>query len=55
MDYTLILPNGKLMRFYVRAAAELYQKVNGGTIVSNAIFQEALDANRAELAKIMLR
>jgi hypothetical protein len=33
MNYTLILPSGKEMKFYVRSVAELYQTLNGGRIV----------------------
>lgn len=30
----LILPNGKIMVFHVRAVADLYQTIHGGTIVN---------------------
>lgn len=33
MPYTLIMPNGKEMKFYLREVAELYQSINGGRIV----------------------
>jgi hypothetical protein len=33
MNYTLILPSGKEMKFYIRSVAELYQAINGGRIV----------------------
>ena len=33
MNYTLILPSGREMKFYIRSAAELYQRLNGGRIV----------------------
>ena len=33
MQYTLIMPNGKQMQFYLREVAELYQSINGGRIV----------------------
>ena len=33
MNYTLILPSGKEMKFYIRSVAELYQTLNGGRIV----------------------
>jgi hypothetical protein len=33
MEYTLILPSGREMRFYLRSVAELYQTINGGRIV----------------------
>jgi hypothetical protein len=33
MPYTLIMPNGNEMKFYLRSVAELYQQINGGRIV----------------------
>lgn len=30
----LILPNGKIMVFHIRAVADLYQSIHGGTIVN---------------------
>ena len=33
MDYTLIMPNGREMKFYLLAMAELYQTINGGRIL----------------------
>jgi hypothetical protein len=33
VNYTLIMPNGKEMKFHLRAVAELYQTINGGRIV----------------------
>ena len=33
MQYTLIMPNGRTMQFYLRSVAELYQQINGGRIV----------------------
>lgn len=33
MEYTLVLPNGKIMQFYVRSVAEMYQRINGGRLV----------------------
>lgn len=30
----LILPNGKIMVFHIRAVADLYQTIHGGTIVN---------------------
>jgi hypothetical protein len=39
MNYTLIMPNGKIMQFYLKAIAELYKRNNGGVIVTNEIFE----------------
>ena len=33
MKTVLILPTGKVMVFTVRACAELYQQIHGGTLV----------------------
>ena len=33
MSYTLIMPNGTEMKFYLREVAELYQQIRGGRIV----------------------
>ncbi len=32
MEYTLIMPDGRRMQFYLRSVAELYQTINGGRI-----------------------
>ena len=39
MQYTLITPTGRVMTFYVLAVAELYQVINGGTIVTANVFE----------------
>ena len=33
MPYTVIYPNGRQQRFYVRAVAEMYANINGGRVV----------------------
>ena len=33
MPYTLIKPDGTEMKFYLRAVAEMYQRINGSRIV----------------------
>ena len=37
MDYTLILPSGKIMTFYIKHVAEMYKSINGGTLVTKEI------------------
>ena len=32
MQYTLITKTGKVMQFYVKGVAELYQSLNGGVL-----------------------
>lgn len=39
MQYTLITPTGRVMTFYVLAVAELYQVINGGTIVTANVLE----------------
>ena len=34
MNYTLILPTGKIMTFYIKSLAETYQNIYGGTLVT---------------------
>lgn len=33
MPYTLIMPTGRRMEFYLLSVAELYQRINGGYIL----------------------
>lgn len=40
MKYTLITRTGKVMRFYLKSMAELYQQLNGGVIVTDTVFTE---------------
>lgn len=37
MQYTLITKTGKIMQFYVKAVAELYQSLNGGVVITQQI------------------
>lgn len=39
----LILPNGKVMVFFVRSVAELYRTIHGGTIVNTIPCQVNLE------------
>jgi hypothetical protein len=39
MKYTLILPNGKIMMFYIQSVAELYKQINGGAIVTSELLK----------------
>jgi hypothetical protein len=41
MQYTLIMPNGKIMQFYVRATAETYKTLYGGVLIDNTILNSA--------------
>ena len=37
MQYTLITKTGKIMQFYVKSVAELYQSLNGGVVFTQQI------------------
>jgi hypothetical protein len=39
MNYTLILPSGKIMQFYVQTIAELYKQIHGGVLVTSEILK----------------
>ncbi len=34
MQYTVIIPNGRVMTFYIRAVAETYAKAYRGTLIT---------------------
>ncbi len=38
MTYTLITKTGKIMQFYIEAVAKMYQTINGGVIVTDAVY-----------------
>jgi len=42
MQYTLITRQGKVMQFYVKAVAELYQSLNGGVVITQQILVDEL-------------
>ena len=44
MQYTLITKTGKIMQFYVKSVADLYQSINGGVVFT----QQVLVDNTAE-------
>ena len=37
MKYTLITQQGKIMQFYVKSVADLYQTLNGGVVFTQQI------------------
>lgn len=43
MPYTLITAQGKIMQFYVKGVADLYQTINGGVVITNDILVDTLD------------
>ena len=39
MEYTLITRKGRVMQFYVKAVAELYQSIEGGVVFTQQILE----------------
>jgi hypothetical protein len=39
MNYTLIMPNGNVMTFFIADMANLYQTIYGGIIVTSDVFK----------------
>lgn len=39
MPFTLITEKGKIMRFYIKETAELYQRLEGGVIVTEDVLK----------------
>lgn len=37
MKYTLITSKGKVMQFYIKSMADLYQSFNGGVVITQQI------------------
>ena len=37
MQYTLITKQGRIMQFYIKSVAELYQSINGGVVITQQI------------------
>jgi hypothetical protein len=35
MPYTLIMKNGRQMKFYIESVAEMYQKIYGGVLLTD--------------------
>ncbi len=46
MRYTLLMPTGKIMLFYVEGVANLYQRLYGGVVIT----QQVLVDNSADMA-----
>ena len=42
MEYTLITKTGKVMTFYVKSVADLYQTLNGGVVITQQILVDEL-------------
>lgn len=52
MRYTLITKNGRVMVFYVKAVAELYQAINGGVICNGETADERCIHSNDQLARV---
>lgn len=42
MTYTLITSQGKIMQFYVKSVADLYQQLNGGVVITQQILVDEI-------------
>ena len=45
MDYTLITRNGKVLTFFIRATADLYQQIYGGIVFTQQILVDQKSQN----------
>lgn len=43
MPYTLITAQGRVMQFYVKSVADMYQTINGGVVFTQQILVDNLD------------
>lgn len=41
MKYTLITPQGRVLTFFIKATAEIFQQAYGGTLITDQIYAEA--------------
>ena len=39
MQYTLITSKGKIMQFYIKAVADMYQTINGGVVFTQQVLE----------------
>ncbi len=39
MQYTLITKTRKIMQFYIKSVAELYQSINGGVVFTQQVLK----------------
>jgi hypothetical protein len=40
MNYTVITKTGKVKQFYIKAVAEMFVSMNGGTLISEQLIRE---------------
>lgn len=45
MKYTLITKQGRIMQFYVKAVADMYQVTEGGVVFTQQILDETVDVS----------
>ena len=41
MQYTLITKSGKIMQFYIKAVADMYQQGLGGVVITQQVLKTA--------------
>lgn len=46
MQYTLITKSGKIMQFYVKEVADLYQSINGGVVLTQQVLKTAKNCQK---------
>jgi len=49
MRYTLLMPTGKVMLFYVEGVANLYRNLYGGVVITQQVLDQEVD-NSADMA-----
>ena len=42
MQYTLITKTGKIMQFYQKSVADLYQTLNGGVVITQQVLVDEI-------------
>lgn len=46
MQYTLITKSGKIMQFYLKGVADLYQSINGGVVFTQQVLKTAQNCQK---------
>jgi hypothetical protein len=49
MRYTLLMPTGRIMLFYVKGVADLYRNLYGGVVITQQVLDQEVD-NSADMA-----
>ena len=46
MQYTLITKSGKIMQFYIKEVAELYQRIDGGVVITQQVLKTVQNSQK---------